>query len=48
MDAVSPAQRARTHQEIMRNLDRMAQSDMFKAMMADAERFGVDAVLSAD
>jgi hypothetical protein len=46
--SISPQQREKTHQEILKNLDRMRGSDLFSAMLADAERFGIEAVTFPD
>ncbi|XOY56486.1 MAG: hypothetical protein ACMUJK_01770 [Rhodobacterales bacterium] len=37
-----------TKQSILKNLDRVAESGMFKAMLEDADRFGLDAVIQKE
>lgn len=45
MSNISPKQRARTDQEILKNLERVRESDLFSALLLDGERFGLDAIV---
>jgi hypothetical protein len=46
MEALSPAQRAKIQDNILRNLDKFQGSPQHRAMEADAQMFGIDAILS--
>lgn len=46
MSSISDTQRAKIDKGIQDNIDDFAKSDQFAALMADAEMFGVDAVIS--
>lgn len=43
--SMSPAQRAKVRQMVERNPDRLARSEQFRAMIADARMFGIEAIL---
>ena len=43
--AMSPAQRAKVRQMVQMDPDRLARSEQFRAMVADARMFGIEAIL---
>ena len=45
---MSPVQRSKIDRDILNNIDEFATSDQFSSILADAERFGWDAVLRRD
>lgn len=45
LESISPAQQAKIDQHILQNIDEFRESDQFRSIMADAEMFGIDAVI---
>ncbi len=48
MSKISLRQRRLIDENIMRNADEFSESEQFRAMTADAEMFGLDAILWKD